>query len=288
MPFFVTSLRATILAVALSALSGSCLQATAQLVTEASPDTTWSAFAPGVVSLPDVLETSPSVSTDGRSLLFARTEGWRDKAPYLATRGGNGWHVERATFADTIYNAALSPDGQIAFFKTYEAVDGDEVSRAYQVARTRDGWGLPEELPTLFDINAGYFCPVPDGTLYFFARLPKPGIYYAEPDNRGGFGAPQWLSDAVSPDSTTTFDVVVHPDEDRLIATRAGIPARREGELGPRGFYYYRRTPDGWQEERRLPLPYGWGATMLPGGRFLFVNDGDLQVVPLSLLGIAW
>ena len=80
--------------------------------------------------------------------------------------------------------------------------------------------------------------------------------------------------------------MLVHPDEDRLIITRAGIPDDRADALGPRGFYLYRRAADGWQEARRLDLPYGWGATVLPDGRFLFVDAGDLQVVPLATLGV--
>ena len=251
-------------------------------------DTTWQAFAPGVISLPDIRETSPSVSADGQTMAFARTTNWRDKAPYIATRSGDGWNVVKAPFADTLYNLALAPDGQSAFFKAYEMQDSEEVSRAYRVDRTVGGWGAPQHLPSLFNINAGYFCPMADGTLYFFARTPRPGIYVATPDGEGGYGAPQWLSDAVSPEGATSFDVFMHPDEDRLTITRAGIPDDRADELGPRGFYLYRRTTEGWQEVRRLDLPYGWGATVLPDGRFLFVDAGDLQTVPLATLGIDW
>ena len=264
------------------------LTAAAQNNPPAIADTTWQPFAPGVISLPTIRETSPSVSVDGHTMAFARTENWRDKMPRIATRSGDGWDVVKAPFADTLYNFALAPDGQSAFFKTYEMQDGEEVSRAYRVARTADGWGAPQDLPRLAGINAGYSCPMADGTLYFFARSPRPGIYVAEPDGNGGYGAPQWLSDAVSPEGTTSFDVLMHPDEDRLIITRAGIPDDRAEDLGPRGFYLYRRTAGGWQEARRLDLPYGWGATVLPDGRFLFVDAGDLQTVPLATLGVDW
>ncbi|NBB75285.1 MAG: hypothetical protein GVY35_16690 [Bacteroidetes bacterium] len=113
-----------------------------------------------MISLPDIRETSPSIAADGRTMVFARTENWRDKVPYIATRSGDGWGVAKAPFADTLYNVALAPDGQSAFFKTYEQQDGEEVSRAYRVERTADGWGAPQDLPSLFNINAGYFCPM--------------------------------------------------------------------------------------------------------------------------------
>jgi hypothetical protein len=266
-----------------------CAAPAGAVAQDAAPrDTTWSAFAPGTVSQPDIRETSPSVTADGQTLMFARTEGWRQKVPYLATWEDDRWRADQLAFADTLYNVAITPDGETAFFKAYDQQDGEEVSRAYRVARTAGGWGAPEELSTLFNINAGYFCPVADGTLYFFARSPRPGIYYAEPDGSGGYGAPQWLSDAVSPEGTTTFDVLMHPDEDRLIVTRAGIPDDQGETLGPRGFFYYRKTGSEWREVRRLDLPYGWGATVLPDGRFLFVDAGDLQTVPLDMLGVDW
>jgi len=258
----------------------------------AQADTTWAPFAPGTISLPDIRETSPSITADGRTMVFARTENWRDKVPYIATRSGDGWDVQKAPFADTLYNLAITPDGQSIFFKTNDKTDemqeGEAVSRAYRVDRTDDGWGPPQNLPDLFNINAGYFCPMADGSVYFFARSPKPGIYRTEPDGSGGYRTPEWVSDAVSPDSTTSFDVLVHPDEDRLVITRAGIPERQSDALGPRGFFAYKRTADGWEETQRLDLPYGWGATVLPDGRFLFVDAGDLQTVPLSRLGLDW
>jgi len=263
----------------------------AQDADTAPRDTTWRVFAPGVVSLDDIVETSPSITADGKTLVFARTESWADKVPYIATRtaGGTGWSVQKAPFADTLYNLAITPDGQSIFFKAYDERGGERVSRVYRVDRTNGGWSNPQNLPSLFNINAGYFCPMADGTLYFFARGPeKPGIYRSEPDGSGSYGAPAWVSDAVSPDGTTSFDVLVHPDEDRLLITRAGIPDDQTDTLGPRGIYLYRRTDAGWQEEDRLDLPYAWGATVLPDGRLLFVDAGDLQTVSLRSLGVEW
>ena len=262
--------------------------AVAQSDGETPPDTSWQVFEPGVLSLPDIRETSPSITADGQTMVFARTKNWTDKVPYIATRSGVGWRVRRAPFADTLYNLAIAPDGQSIFFKKDEMQNGDEVTRTYRVARTADGWGAPQNLPTLFNVNAGYFCPMADGTLYFFARSPRPGIYRTEPDGNGGYGTPQWVSDTVSPDSTTSFDVLVHPNEDRLVITRAGIPDRRADALGPRGLYLYRKTGGEWRSVRRLDLPYAWGATVLPNGRFLFVDAGDLQTVPLSTSGVDW
>ena len=104
-------------------------------------DTTWQAFAPGAISLPSIRETSPSMSADGSTMAFARTENWGDKVAHIATRSGDRWAAVKVPFADTLHNLTLAPDGQSAFFKTYDMRDGEEVSCAYRVARTADGRG---------------------------------------------------------------------------------------------------------------------------------------------------
>jgi hypothetical protein len=114
-----------------------------------SPDTTWQVFESGTISLPDVRETSPSITADGQTMVFARTENWNDKVPCIATRTGDRWSVRTAPFADTLYNLAIAPDGQSIFFKKNETQDGEDVSPAYRVARTSDGWGEPQSLPAL-------------------------------------------------------------------------------------------------------------------------------------------
>ncbi|MGB3543758.1 toxin-antitoxin system YwqK family antitoxin [Rubrivirga sp.] len=250
----------------------------------------WTAFEPGVISLPGIRETSPSASADGRTFLFARTADWDHKVPYLATVTDAGWRVERAAFADTVYKAALSPDGRTAFFQTHETIagaNGDSlVTRVVRSTRTASGWTPPVDLPTLAGLDAGYISVIPNGTLYLFAWQPRGGIYRAEPDGRGGYGDPIWLGDAVSPEGTTSFDALVHPNEDQLVISRE-VPTDRP-DLGKSGFYLYRLVDGEWVEDRRLDLPFGWGATVLPDGRFLFVLDGDLQTVPLTPLGLDW
>jgi Tol biopolymer transport system component len=86
--------------------------AVAQTDAAAPPDTTWTVFEPGVISTPEGTETSPSITADGQTMVFARTAGWTDKGPYIATRQGDGWRVQKAPFTDTLYNLAVAPDGQ--------------------------------------------------------------------------------------------------------------------------------------------------------------------------------
>lgn len=251
----------------------------------------WSILAPGVISLPDIRETSPSLTADGNTLVFARTQNWGDKVPYLATRANRDapWQVQPLPFADTLYNLAISPDGQTIFMKQYDSLNQAKVSRAFRVDRTEDGWGEPIELDSLFNVNAGYFCPMADGKLYLFAPgVRGSGIYVSYPHPDGSYSPPQWLSDAVNLTSRTTFDVLMHPDEDQLIVTHVFSDEEKKAGKGPRGLYHYQKTAQGWGQGRYLRLPYGWGATATPAGQLLFVDAGDLQIIDLAVLGIDW
>ncbi len=247
----------------------------------------WETFAPGVISLPDIRETSPSITADGQTLVFARTQNWKDKVPYIAQWVDGTWQVEKAPFVDTVYNLAISPDGQTIFIKKYEkrGEGEDDISHVYRVDRTASGWSEMKEIKSLYNINAGYFCPMASGRLYFYARghLEK-GIYYADPLGNGDYGPPVWLSDEVSTSEvSTSFDVYINVEEDRLFITKSG------GEDFDRGFYFYEKTASGWNQRKKLDnLPYGWGMTVLPGERVLFVDAGDLQVMPLAKLKVDW
>lgn len=246
-------------------------------------------FAPGSISSEAYGESSANFTADGKTMVFARYDKWKPKVPYIAHYRDGEWEAERLPITDTLYNLAITPDGERIIFKKYEQLDGEEISKTYVVDKDGDQWGQPLEVPALYNINAGYFKPMADGTLYYFGRKPRPGVYVVQPDEETIYGEPEFLSDNVTPEHTTSFDVFVHPDHDRLIITRAGLSGETEEKYGPRGFYYYEKQGDEWQEIKRLPLPYGWGGTVLPDGKhFLFVKNLDLQVVPMAELGIDW
>ncbi len=250
----------------------------------------WKILAPGVISRPDIRETSPSVTRSGDTLVFARTERWAKKVPYIAARSGPGaeWQVEKLPLADTLYNLAISPDGQAIFMKQYDDPNLRETSRVFRVDRAGDGWAEPVELDSLFDLNAGYFCPMGSGRLYFYGREPQPGIYYSDPRPDGNYGAPVWLSDGVGEAARTSFDVFMHPNEDRLFITLFFSKEEEAAGQGPAGLYYLQKEGAAWAAPRRLKLPYGWGATVTPGGQFIFVDAGDLQVMELADLEVDW
>lgn len=252
-------------------------------------------FAPGVISSPDSSESSPSITADGRTLVFTRYASYGQQVPYIATRTGDSWTadawtVERAPFAEIVYNLAISPDGATVLFRTTRTGNAstESVSRVFRVERTADGtWGEAEEVRELRGTRAGYFDLQDDGSLYLYARPAETGddpdqprgVYRTERQHDGSYGPLVFVGRAVSPAGTNTFSPELFDGGRQMIVTRAGISAEEEADLGQKGFYLHRRTGSGWDNGTRLPLPYGWDATILPGNRLLYVDRGDVMVL---------
>ena len=254
-----------------------------------------SVFEPSVISLEGVSEGSPDITADGNTLVFTRYESYGDKVPYIAERinSGSGWEVRQLTFTDTLYNLAISPDGQRIVYKTRNrpSPGADRVNNAFRVDRNPDGsWGEPVEMqPDLKD--AGYFRIANDGTLYLFINASEGtprGIFTSELNSDGSYSDPVWLSDAVSPYPSVTYSPIINDDETKIIVNRAGLSEEEEQKLGERGLYIHQKYGFQWDTGRRLNLPYSWYAEVLPDGRLIFVENGDLYEASLEELGINW
>ena len=254
-----------------------------------------SVFEPSVISLEGVSEGSPDITADGNTLVFTRYESYGDKVPYIAERinSGSGWEVRQLTFTDTLYNLAISPDGQRIVYKTRNrpSPGADRVNNAFRVDRNPDGsWGEPVEMqPDLKD--AGYFRIANDGTLYLFINASEGtprGIFTSDLNSDGSYSDPVWLSDAVSPFPSVTYSPIINDDETKIIVNRAGLTEEEEQKLGERGLYIHQKYGFQWDTGRRLNLPYSWYAEVLPDGRLIFVENGDLYEASLEELGINW
>ena len=254
-----------------------------------------SVFEPGVISMDGISEGSPDITADGNTLVFTRYESYGDQVPYIAERwaSGSGWEVRQLTFTDTLYNLAISPDGQRIVYKTRNrpSPGADRVNNAFRVDRNPDGsWGEPVEMqPDLKD--AGYFRIANDGTLYLFINASEGtprGIFMSELNSDGSYSDPVWLSDAVSPFPSVTYSPIINDDETKIIVNRAGLSEEEEQKLGERGLYIHQKYGFQWDTGRRLNLPYSWYAEVLPDGRLIFVENGDLYEASLEKLGINW
>ena len=245
-------------------------------------------FESGVISLSGVNEGSPSVTADGNTLVFTRYQSYRKKVPYIAEKVGSVWEVSRLNFVDTLYNLAISPDGQTIFYKIRKS---QRPHSTFKVNRKANGtWSRPQQLQGDLITNAGYFRMAKDGTLYMYiagvANQPK-GIYYAEP---GDYENPQWLSDAVSPYPATVYSAIPSSDEQKIIVNRGGLVTDEDKAfLGPKGLRVHEQHNGRWDLGKRIEgIPYTWYAEILPDGRMLFVKDGDLYVISLRDLNIKW
>lgn len=250
-------------------------------------------FEPGVISIEGVNEGSPSITSDGQTLVFTRYQSYGDQAPYIAEKTENSWEVSRLTFADTLYNLAISPDGQRIVYKTRNrpAPGEDRVNNAFRVDRNTDGsWDEPVEMQENLK-DAGYFRIAKDGTLYLFINASEGtprGIFTSELQDDGTYSDPVWLSDAVSPFPSVTYSPVINQNEDKIIVTRAGLNDEEQEEYGQSGLYLHKKYDYQWDTGTRLNLPYTWYSEILPDGQIIFVEDGDLYKASLEELGIEW
>ncbi|RZV63216.1 MAG: hypothetical protein EX254_06695 [Flavobacteriaceae bacterium] len=232
-------------------------------------------------------ETSPSLTSDGKTIVFARYSDWVKKVPYIAYLKNGKWEKEQLSIVDTIYNLAISPNGKRIVFATYDEVENEEIRKAYYADKQGQGWNEPIEIKNLTNINAGYFQIMEDGSIYFFARIPKNGIYYVEPKGKKGYSDPKWLSDAVGLPNSDSFDAFLNPQKNKLIVSQA-YSEKKFPERGEIGLYYYEKVNGNWIRKKRLSLGYAWGVDITSDKKMLFVRNGNIQSINLENMGISW
>lgn len=238
------------------------------------------------VPVPEGYEVaSPSITADGKTLFFAVYTDWEYKTPYYGQKIDGQWVPRRITAIDSIYNMAVSPDGKELLIAKKEHQEEGEIRRIYKAKRTDEGQFTINEFKDLYGVDAGYFQLMDTGKIYFFARKPKTGIYsYKKSESSAEL---DWISDAVSLPDSDSFDVLVHPYEQKLLISQY-YDIKKYPERGQPGIYYYEKIDGQWQRLKRLPIPYGWGPTITPDGWFIFVKASGLQMVELKKLGIEW
>lgn len=232
-------------------------------------------------------ESSPSITKDGKTIIFARYKDWDKKVPYVGKLINGNWRKEKLDFIDTLYNLTISPDGNQIVYSKEEKIDTLMERKTFYVKKERGNWGTPKEIRQLSGISAGYFQVTENGKMYFFARKPKEGIYYVELNEKGECTNPKWLSDNVSLEESSSFDILMHPNEDKLIITQY-YGEEKFKERGQPGIYYYEKKGEVWNRIKRLPINYGWGGEITKNRELIFVRNGNLQFVNLNQLGISW
>lgn len=164
----------------------------------------------GVISTP-ANEYNPSLSPDGRTLVFARSEPEFRNAKILVSRlvAGRWSAPEPVPFSDARYSDSdptLTADGRSLYFISDRPAPGRDSTRAdldlWRADRAGGGWSAPVHLGS--DVNSRGQELGPTlfrDTLYFASarRSGRGGLdLYAAPVVDGRVGAPALLSDAIN------------------------------------------------------------------------------------------
>ena len=54
------------------------------------------------------------------------------------------------------------------------------------------------------------------------------------------------------------------------------------------GIYWYKKEKENWILQKRLPLAYGWGVSIIEDKYLVYVVDGELHQVTLEAIGVGW
>ncbi len=235
-------------------------------------------FAPGVVALRGSGENTLTFTPDGKTVLFTRYEDdWKTQRGYLARWRDGAWREpEPVPFAETMYNAALSENGQQIIYCTRD--DSLAGARVLVTQRTGDGWSDPIDLTESEGLMGSYFRLLTDGTLYFH----RDGDLFRGVLRDGSVSDVTALAAPINTPDGVEFGAWVDTEERRIIFTRAVDDAPQRTGV----FVAFRR--DGvWTEPARLPIPYGWSVVLSPDGEDLvYVVDGDICRVPTVLISV--
>jgi WD40-like Beta Propeller Repeat len=226
-------------------------------------------------------EYNPSLSPDGRTLVFARSQpDFRDAKILVSHLRGGGWSApEPVPFADARYadsDPTFAPDGRTLYFISDRPAAGRDSTRRdldlWRVARREGGgWGAPEHLGGAVNTPAQELGPAwHDGWLYFASsrggRARMLDIYRAR-DTGTGFGAAeavdQWNTAASESDPEFSRDGSVFL-----------FWSDRPGSTGSADVFASRRMPSGWSAPAAVggisSAAFDFTPSFSPDGRWIY------------------
>lgn len=223
----------------------------------------------------DLYESTPTLSPDGRELIYLRADRDFTRWRLLMSRceAGRWTNPKPPPFAAPApvieADAGYTPDGRGLYFISARHDPANEDFDIWHVSRSADGsWGEPERLPAPVNSPQAELLPRADrnGRLYFgSSRAGGHGegdIYVAEPSKGGG-----WRVSNVGPPVSTAaneYEAEVSQDGGTLIVV---------ADRGDRSHLYrFQATASGWVETGQVPASptvFQVGPLLSPDGRWL-------------------
>jgi outer membrane protein OmpA-like peptidoglycan-associated protein len=239
-------------------------------------------FDPGFRNAGDAINTTdpeyfPSLTIDGRTLVFTRRVNWRNEDFFSALAQGNSW--EKATPLDGTVNSAfnegaqqISQDGKWLVFTGCDFPDGYGSCDLYISYRGTDGWSKPQNLGPQINTEAWETSPClsPDKQALYFSST-RPGgygaadLYVSRLMPNGRWSAPENLGPAINTagDEKAPF---MHADNETLYFTSDGLQG-----YGGSDIFLAKKTLTGFERPLNLGFPIN---TIDNEGSLIVSSDG--------------
>jgi outer membrane protein OmpA-like peptidoglycan-associated protein len=223
-------------------------------------------------------EYFPSLTIDGKTLVFTRRPQGRNEDFFSAEQQGQGWSsaLPLPGTVNTAYNEGaqqISQDGKWLVFTGCDFPDGYGSCDLYISYRTAEGWSRPQNLGP--NVNTSSWetspCLSPDKQSLYFSST-RPGgwgaadLYVSRLMPNGRWSAPENLGPEINTagDEKAPF---MHADNESLYFTSDGLQG-----YGGSDIFLVRKSGDGFGRPINLGYPVN---TIDNEGSFVVASDGQ-------------
>ncbi len=184
-------------------------------------------FYQGILSTGELSENSFSFTKNQDLIFQTRTADWDNQFGFLATKE-NGLFTASIPLAviDTIYNGAISPDGN----KIIYCIKRQNAEQIWLLERDKGNWTEPLNLTERSNIDGGYFYWLTDKDLFFHTPNKNGNIVQGKLE-----GKKLTITDSLAnlnTESGTEFSPYVDKEKRFIIFTRY-----LEGNISQQGFF---------------------------------------------------